>query len=50
MPRPGCFNPEKEPRYPLYTRLCGPRGWPERVRKNRAHWGSKANSPFRNDS
>ena len=24
--RPGCFTPGKETRYPLYRKLCGPRG------------------------
>jgi len=26
MPRPGCFNPEKDTWYPLYRRLGGPQG------------------------
>jgi hypothetical protein len=33
MPHRGRFTPEKEPRYPLYRRLCGPQGRSGQVRK-----------------
>ena len=33
IPRPGCFTPGKETRYPLYGRLGGPQGRSGRVRK-----------------
>jgi hypothetical protein len=32
-PRPGCFTPGKETRYPFYRRLGGPQGMSGRVRK-----------------
>ena len=32
-PGPGCFNPGKKTRRPLYTRMGGPQGWYGWVRK-----------------
>jgi hypothetical protein len=32
-PRPGCFGPRKETRFPLNRRLGGPQCWSGRVRK-----------------
>ena len=37
MPRPGCFTPGKETRYPLYRRLGGPQGRSGPVRKISPH-------------
>jgi hypothetical protein len=36
-PRPGCFVPRKETRYPLHRRLGGPQGDQDRCRKSRLH-------------
>jgi len=36
---PAAFTPEKETRYPLYRRLCGPHGRSGRVREI-PHWAS----------
>jgi hypothetical protein len=33
--RPGRFNPGKEPRYPLYKRLCGPQSPSGRLEKSK---------------
>ena len=45
--RPGRTSPPGKTRYPFYSRLGGPQGWPGRAEKSLPHWNSIPDLPAR---